>query len=188
MVVIVVADVVVVGVDGSADSVSALRWALTYARTRGGVVRVVHAWTMVPWFEELPETRREQLGADRARTEEDATQLVVDAVRGVEAAGPAVEGVVAEGAPGAALVELSKDADLLVVGAAGGGAGPTFGRVPLGATARYVTRNASCPVTVVRGSQRRTGSGRAPAHIVNAVNIPRQRSRFTGTHGVPRGA
>src|SRR5256885_5880991 len=141
MVVVVVADVVVVGVDGSADSVSALRWALTYARTRGDVVRVVHAWTMVPWFEELPETRRDQLGADRARTEEDATQLVVDAVRGVDAAGPAVEGVVAEGAPGAALVELSKEAGLLVVGAAGRGVGAPLRRGDVRGPATYGTRH-----------------------------------------------
>jgi nucleotide-binding universal stress UspA family protein len=181
MVVIVVADVVVVGVDGSADSVAALRWALTYADERGGAVRVVHAWTSVPWYDELSEARRDQLARDRARSEEQATRAVVDAVRAVGLPGPPVEGVVTEGAPGAALVELSENADLLVVGASGAGQGPGFGRVPLGATARYVTRYASCPVTVVRGTRPRSGRARPHVEEFREVSLPRQRSKFTGT-------
>jgi nucleotide-binding universal stress UspA family protein len=181
MVVIGVADVVVVGVDGSADSVAALHWALIYARGRGGTVRVVHAWTEVPWWDELTELRQDQLALDRARSETDATQVVVDAVRAVGVAGSSVEGVVTEGAPGAALVELSEDADLLVVGAAGTGQTPGFGRVPLGATARYVTRYAVCPVTVVRGTRPRGGRRRPHVEEFREVVLPRQRSKFTGT-------
>ncbi|WP_192909360.1 universal stress protein [Gandjariella thermophila] len=176
-----VADVVVVGVDGSADSVSALRWALKYAEERGDTVRVVHAWTDVPWYDELTDLRRDQLALDRARSEADAAQIVVDALRAAGVTGPAVRGVVTEGAPGAALVELSADADLLVVGAAGTGQDPGFGRVPLGATARYVTRYAVCPVTVVRGVRPRGRANRPRVEEFREVSVPRQRSRFTGT-------
>ncbi|WP_131822963.1 universal stress protein, partial [Mycobacteroides chelonae] len=37
---------IAVGVDGSAGSLAALRWALAEARRRGSTVRAVHAWQL----------------------------------------------------------------------------------------------------------------------------------------------
>jgi nucleotide-binding universal stress UspA family protein len=140
---------VVVGVDGSDDSMAALRWALRYAGERDAVTRVVHVWTPLPWFDELPAHHRDRLSMDRARSAADAAARIEHALRDVDPMPAGVEASVVEGAPGAALVALSQDAMLLVVGATGrdGATGVAAPRV--GATARYVTRHARCPVTVV---------------------------------------
>jgi nucleotide-binding universal stress UspA family protein len=143
-----VPDLVVVGVDGSADSLAALRWAFRHVPA-AGTVRVVHVWSAVPGFSDLPEYRRSQLEADRARTVDDATRLVTDALREIPPTRCRTEGMIIEGAPGQMLVEIANHADLLVVGATGSGGGPLKGKTSIGSVARYVTRQADCPVTVV---------------------------------------
>jgi len=50
------------------------------------------------------------------------------------------------GFPAQALVEASKDSDLLVVGSRGGGG---FGHLVLGSVSQQVVHHASCPVVVV---------------------------------------
>ena len=143
---------VVVGIDGSADSAAALRWAVDYASRCAARVRAVHVWTPIPWFGELPARQRDLLAADRARSAENARSRAAEELRGLGARADLVDMVVAEGAPGEALVELSRDALALVVGATGGHSPPG---ALVGATARHATRHAVCPVTVV-------GHGRHP--------------------------
>ena len=140
------AAIVVVGVDGSAGSSAALHWALDYATRFGARLRVVHVWTPIPWCGSLPGFQQELLAADRARSAEHAALHAQEAVRELGLPAGRVDALTVEGAPGEALVELSRDVELLVVGATGHG-GPPAARV--GSTARYVTRHAVCPVTVV---------------------------------------
>jgi nucleotide-binding universal stress UspA family protein len=151
--------IVVVGIDGSADSAAALRWAVDYAGRCGARVRAVHVWTPIPWFDSLPDQQRELLAADRARSGEHARLRADAELRGLGAPAGLVEMAVAEGAPGEALVELSRDALLLVVGATGQ---HSQAGASIGATARYATRHAFCPVTVV-GLGRRLPSPADPA-------------------------
>jgi len=163
----VVAETVVVGIDGSTDSSAALRWALDYAGQRAAKVRVVHVWTPVPWYEELPLYRQNELALDRARSAEQAAKRTAETLRALTTVPAGVEASVIEGAPGAALVDVSRDAALLVVGATGRGGAEGSNTSRVGATARYVTRHAVCPVTVVSHDRHPASSG-----VLHYRNLP----------------
>ena len=160
---IAMAAIVVVGVDGSPDSSAALRFAADEATQRAARLRVVHVWTPIPWCAGLPEFQQRLLAADRARCAEDAAARTQDAVRELGLLVGRVEALTAEGAPGAALVELSRDARLLVVGATGHGGAPAD---RVGSTARYVTRHAVCPVTVVSQGRHPVARDEVSCHTV----------------------
>jgi len=161
--------IVVVGVDGSEDSSAALRWALRYAGEHDAVARVVHVWTPLPWYDAA---QRERLSVDRARSAEQAVARIEQALLEVRPSPAQAEAMVVEGTPGTALVELSRDALILVVGATGRGS-TASGRVArIGATARYVTRHACCPVTVIgRHPSPVTGTGVLTVRTV-PVRVP----------------
>ncbi|WP_223840241.1 universal stress protein [Saccharopolyspora pogona] len=173
--------VVIVGIDGSADSVTALRWAVNYAVTVHAVVRMVHAWTPLPKHG-LPKARRRKLEVDRARSASDAERVLSEALRCVDVGSVVIEQRVVEGAPGVVLVDSSRNADQLVVGATGGERDAFLDRPPLGSTARYVTRHASCPVTVIRHSHTRIEPLPAKRYQLGAVRVPRPRQRHQNAH------
>lgn len=134
---------IVVGVDGSAHSRAALRWAVDHATLLGGSVTAVLAW-QVPLLG-MP-------GAfDKGELESMAKELLADTVSGVEPA-PVVPlwPVVAEGDPTEVLIHASDGADLLVLG--------TRGRSPfkgllLGSVSQGCAANASCPVVIVKQAE-----------------------------------
>jgi nucleotide-binding universal stress UspA family protein len=131
---------VVVGVDGSAHGDAALRWALSEAEDRSGEVTAVFAW-QVP-FISFP-------GAfDREELEQAGKQFLIDKVSAI-APSPKVPltPLVAEGDPAEALVQASKDADLLVVGTRG--RSPIMGML-VGAVSLRVAASAACPVVLVK--------------------------------------
>jgi nucleotide-binding universal stress UspA family protein len=131
---------VVVGIDGSAHSDAALRWALDQAETRGGQVTAVFAWQQP--FVSIP-------GAfDREELEQAAKDFLVQKVSAV-APSPKVPllPLVAEGDPAEALVLAAKYADLLVVGTRG--RSPFMGSV-LGAVSLRCAAGARCPVTLIK--------------------------------------
>lgn len=147
---------IVVGVDGSVGSDHAVRWALEEGRRRGVEVTAVHAWQQ-PLVGEL-------VAAPSAASEHLARQVEAH-VRGVAARAGAEAGFRAESRVGAVvptLVEVSEDADLLVVGARGYN---LFHDVLLGSVASRCAEEARCPVVVVRpprtapGVQRRATTG-----------------------------
>lgn len=96
---------ILVGVDGSTPSRSALSWAASRARALGEGVRLVHVvddeWGIA--------------GHDVSDLAEDAGAAVLDAARR-EASGVPVDEVVVHGSPAWALAALAGPADLLVVG------------------------------------------------------------------------
>jgi nucleotide-binding universal stress UspA family protein len=147
-------NIVVVGVDGSADSSAALHWALSFAGERGAAVRLVHVWTSVPWYEELAATG-ERAEESRDHSAEEAASRTAATLRELTAKPINVEAQIVTGAPGEVLVDASRDARLLVVGASGRGGPSSLRADRVGQTARYVSRNASCPVSVI-------GLGRMP--------------------------
>ena len=131
---------VVVGIDGSADSDAALRWALAEAEVHDGEVVAVYAWQMP--FVSNP------AAFDRAELEQDGKDFLVDRVS-VVAPKPRVPltTLVAEGDPAESLVSASRDADLLVIGSRGRS---TFLGAYLGGVSLRCVVAARCPVTLVK--------------------------------------
>lgn len=157
--------VVVVGVDGSEESAEALCWAVGYARRTGGRVRAVMAWRqpvygyssyagvamVFPDTQDPAEVARESLG-----------RLVTDVVGDSE--WPPIQQVVLEGHPAGVLVEQSKSADLLAVGARGHGA---FTDLLIGSVSNHCVHHAACPVLVVRRHQELSPTVPAPDHAAS---------------------
>lgn len=137
---------VVVGVDGSPNSVTALKFAAEEARLRHAELHVVHAWNYnpaPPAFAPMP-----SLGPSVVEQEESAGHVLTACV--VEALGEDTDITVIEtlvNAPAAeALRDAATGADLLVVGARGHTG--LIGAV-LGSIAVTVVKHAPCPVVVV---------------------------------------
>jgi nucleotide-binding universal stress UspA family protein len=134
---------IVVGVDGSEGSIRALRWALGEARLRGAAVDVIHSWH-VPYYPDISGT----VGAPIGALADGARELLANVVAAVaeEAAGIDLTSHVDE-APGAmALIEASKQADLLVVGRRGHGG---FISLVMGSVATEVSSHSECVVVIV---------------------------------------
>jgi nucleotide-binding universal stress UspA family protein len=133
---------IVVGVDGSPHSLAALRWSLDQAEGRQGQVTVLFAW-QVP-FVSIP-------GAfDRAELEEAYRQFLIKTVSDVVPS-PKVplDTVLAEGDATEALVEASKDAEMLVLGIRG--RSPVAGLM-LGSVSQSCAAHSSCPVVLIKRS------------------------------------
>ena len=146
---------IVVGVDGSEESRSALRFAVEEAGLRNAAVHVVHAWWALPELEadaSVLAADWETLRDHEARRfiEEFVERTVGGAHTGIEITAVPVQGRTAA----AALLEAAKDADLLVVGSRGLGG---FQGLLLGSVSQQCVHHAACPVVVVRGAS--SGSG-----------------------------
>lgn len=129
---------IVVGVDGSPPSKDALRWAARYAELTGARVHALIAW-------HLPEI----YGYTPRDFEGDARETLTQAIN--DALGPGAHNKltlhVVEAHPAAALIEMCRDAQLLVVGSHGHGA---FSGMLLGSVSQHCVQHACCPVVVVR--------------------------------------
>jgi nucleotide-binding universal stress UspA family protein len=104
---------IVVGLDGSASSAAALRWAAARAHELGSGLRIVHAWQLAPEESLMGGSTLRQVRAADERAK--ATRWVVEAL-GSAAHRPRRKLVVLEGPAGKVLVDSAKDASLLVVG------------------------------------------------------------------------
>jgi nucleotide-binding universal stress UspA family protein len=140
-------ELVVVGVDGSAESVAALNWAARYASATGARVQALLAWHYPgavggPAVERAPESVR-------AQTEEHMRATLDEAIAKSDFGQPGAgsEARLAYGHPAQALIDASRDADLLVVGSHGHGA---FTGMMLGSVSIHCATSAFCPVVVVR--------------------------------------
>jgi len=136
---------IVVGVDGSGGSDTALEFACTRAEATGEDVVVIHGWRD---GRATGTTRREVPSEfmDRIAEEE---RLLAEAVAGFRSSHPDVT-VVPEAIPVVAwraLADASAAASLVVVGSRGRGA---FSGMLLGSVSQQVLRHAQCPVAVVR--------------------------------------
>ena len=134
---------IVVGVDGSGTSESALRWAAREAVLTDAVLDVVHAW--LPTY---PLTAQD-LYEDQALLEDAAHRELLDAVARVGAEVPGLTGIrerLEFEHPATALLAAAEDADLLVVGTRGRGG---FAGLLLGSVSQRCLTHAPCPVAVV---------------------------------------
>ena len=140
-------ELVVVGVDGSEESIAALSWAQRYASALGATVRAVAAWHYPAAAGPAP------VGVAPQPIRAEAEQHVRDGLTAAiakaypDAQADQVETRVVYGHPAQVLLDESDDADLLVVGHRGRGA---FTGMLVGSVSTHCVTHATCPVVVVR--------------------------------------
>ncbi len=134
---------IVVGVDGSEESLAALDWAAGMAEATSSTVEVIAAWE---WPTRYGVALVLPSNYDPVT---DAEVMVSRAVKVVQEDHPAVAfaPVVVEGHPAQVLVEASRGADLLAVGSRGHGA---FTGMLIGSVSEHCAANAHCPVLIIR--------------------------------------
>jgi nucleotide-binding universal stress UspA family protein len=157
---------IVVGVDGSADSRAALRWAVDEARRRDADVAAVYVYGLTeehnPFLAAYSSfasgSSAKQAAGDAQRWREERQEELQRQADGVLASivrdeVPADTDVKVErsalpgGRPARALLDEASDCSLLVIGARGRGG---FKGLRLGAVAEKCVRHADCSVIVVR--------------------------------------
>jgi nucleotide-binding universal stress UspA family protein len=134
---------IVVGVDGSEQSLAALRWAVREAELRSASLELLSAWT-IPGLA-LASVTQEVVDALEAAAKEAIRRAVEEAAKLASAVLVVAETV--EGHPARALVERARDAELLVVGARGRG---EFRALLLGSVSHECAQHAAVPVVIVR--------------------------------------
>ena len=136
---------IVVGVDGSAGSVAALRFAIEEAHARGARIKAVNAWHVpavaygsgiAPAPVSLSDY--EQIGKTAV---DSALEKVAASVNGVR-----ITRVIRQGHATEVLVSEAKGADLLVVGSRGLGG---FRGLLLGSVSQQCAQHAPCPLVVI---------------------------------------
>ena len=136
---------VVVGVDGSEESLLAAEWAAQEAQRRGAPLRLVTAVTMPPRMHARgtdPQTVADKLRGDSTRALSEAVTRA-----GETSSGVLIDASLLDGAPALAVTDSGSGALMLVVGARGAGG---FAQLLLGSVSRYAAMHAACPVVVVR--------------------------------------
>jgi nucleotide-binding universal stress UspA family protein len=137
---------IVVGVDGSPGSRTALTWAAAEAAEHGADLVVLNAWehTLLPPMG-IGSVPQSDVPDQSERTAEDLLQIVKEELG--ENPPVLVQPQVKQGNPSEVLIGQSADADLLVVGTRGHGG---FRGLVLGSVSQHVAAYAKCPVAVVR--------------------------------------
>lgn len=138
---------IVVGVDGSPGSRTALMWAMKQAGLTGAIVEAVTAWqdpavygTALGWMGAAFE------GDTYAATMMKVLDDVIAEVSGLMPAGVTVLPRVVQGHPVEVLLQAGAGAQLLVVGSRGHG---TFAGIMLGSVSQHCVQHPPCPVVVV---------------------------------------
>lgn len=140
---------IVVGVDGSAASRAALRWAVREALLRDASVDAVTAWhypyaaTAEGFGRGIPLSAWPEPEVGARQTLDDAVQAIAGEFERL----PIIERVVVLDGAAHALLENAKGADLLVVGSRGHGG---FVGLLLGSVSSHCAAHAPCPVAIIR--------------------------------------
>jgi nucleotide-binding universal stress UspA family protein len=137
---------IVVGVDGTADSMIALRWACREARIRGAEVHAVHVWeaplhSPASYAVPAPGKPYDEAG--------DECQMWKAALADV-APGVRVRTETAVGLVARVLLDRCKGADMLVLGTASDVPEPVWSAGPV---IRACLRRSPCPVVVISAEQ-----------------------------------
>ena len=149
---------IIVGVDDSAGAGDALRWALTEADLHDAQVTAVLAWGFLDQHQAIPAERFDPTyGADEAAG---ALRSHLTAAIGAERAARVLATAVCD-LPARALLDASRQADLLVVGARGLGG---FEGLLLGSVSQHCLHHSAVPIAVVRVGP--TREGRPPRVVV----------------------
>ena len=138
---------VVVGLDGSPQSIAALDFAAAYAERYGMEMTGIHCW--LPWDRTAGGPHRAPAAAALRYLTDNAEHILSEAAERVHHSHPGVPLLTTaqRRSPTQALTEASHDAALVVVGSTGRDA---FDRLLLGSVSSTLVRDAQCPVAVVR--------------------------------------
>ncbi|MGH3975383.1 MAG: universal stress protein [Pseudonocardiaceae bacterium] len=182
--------VVVVGVDGSPASYTALRWALAHAARIGAQVDAVRCWTPVvakSWEAAVTGEPVPPEAVQEARAERELVQVVAAALARIPdgTARIAVRQRVVRGSAGPVLVGEADGADLLVVGH-----GPRATGLLHRSVSWYCLQHATCPVLVIPPTMaaRRTPTPTAKAPALSPRLSGQSRPQPHGqpaTSGIP---
>ena len=137
---------ILVGVDGSRGSRTALAWAAAEAAAHGAELVVLKVWE----YPLLPPAGGGSIPpGDVPDLSQRATEDLIQIIKEELGENPTVlaQPRVKHGRPAEVLIEQSAAADLLVVGTRGHGG---FAGLVLGSVSQHVAAYAQCPVTVVR--------------------------------------
>jgi nucleotide-binding universal stress UspA family protein len=145
---------VVVGVDGSSSSENAIQWAAREARVRNAPLTLVHvavtpSWGPAPWLLSnaplpLPADEDPALQKSTRKIITDSIQIADDSIHGTD--GPDIRSEIFFSVPVPTLVDLSKDAQMVVVGRRGQ---HRLHGVLLGSVSTGMMHHAHCPVAVI---------------------------------------
>jgi nucleotide-binding universal stress UspA family protein len=138
---------IVVGTDGSRESLRAVEWAAREAVLRGAPLRIVSAAALLPRMAGSHGTSEYDTVTDLLREERDHALAAAAEQAGEAAPGLLIDTDQLAGSPALAVAESGNGAMMLVVGSRGIGA---FTAMVLGSVSRYAAIHASCPVVVVR--------------------------------------
>jgi nucleotide-binding universal stress UspA family protein len=143
---------IVVGVDGSPSSKTALAWAVRQAKLTGASIEAVIAWHYpvlvggTP-FAPVGTLDDSDFGGFAATVLSDAIKQTVDPAEPVKISSTVLEGNAAQ-----VLLEIADGADLLVVGSRGHGG---FTEALLGSVSQACVHHARCPVVIIRSPKDR---------------------------------
>lgn len=135
---------IVVGVDGSDQGLCALQWAAEEAKRRGSILNIVTAYT-------IPVFAASSMDAGYATLDDQlirngAEEVVRQARASISEEGLTVRTYIESGDPSGVLLDLSRQAELIVVGTRGRGG--FVGRL-LGSVSSALPAHAKCPTVVV---------------------------------------
>ncbi|HET6809424.1 MAG TPA: universal stress protein [Acidimicrobiales bacterium] len=137
---------ILVGIDGSRAARTALVWAAAEARRWNRPLLVVHAFEPPPvatGFAVTPELTDPWIVEDAAvRLAHNEAKAVLGPRNGLK-----VDVEVVCGPPAPTLAEMSRDAELVVVGSRGRGG---FTGLLLGSVSQHLSHHSRCPVVIVR--------------------------------------
>ena len=145
---------IVVGVDGSLSSDSAVCWAARDAAMRNVPLTLVHvavtpSWGPAPWLLStdplpLPADEDPALEKSTRKIVTDAVKIAKDSIRGNDL--PEIRSEIFFSVPVPTLVDLSKDAQMVVVGRRGQ---RRLRQVLIGSVSTGMIHRAHCPVAVI---------------------------------------
>ncbi len=133
----------VLGLDGSAGSTAALRWALRHTDIFGDV-KPVMTW-LLPWWASGAGSPGAYTPPPTVELQLQAEDQLANQLASFESPS-LLPAVVIHGRPGPTLVEVSGNASLLVVGTRGRGA---LADTILGSVSTHVASHATCPVAII---------------------------------------
>jgi nucleotide-binding universal stress UspA family protein len=155
---------IVVGVDGSTASTAAVRWAARRASKRNTGLTIVHASPPMVPMSSLVEWRGPTPSDVMSAQEEQARRLIDDAAKTANdtADGLRIQAKAIAAEPVPALLELSNEAQILVVGRRGMS---SLAGVLLGSVSIAMIHRARCPVAVIHDDPPEAASKDAPVLV-----------------------